>query len=476
MPVRQPTEGRWAFRADSVVLGGGRRPHPEAPPIGRRRRAWLASAPVTGALVALIVVVAALPAGPRAVAGAQGGTPAAGAEGATGAVDLAAMALTAADLEDVGLPEFGIAGGRTYTIEEAAADAAEARGGADADIEPYRQALGDAGWRRSVQSTLAVPRADEPDFFAQSVSSYVDEYADAAGAAEAFAFFNDETAYTELEIRQIRGTRTFGEESLYVRFRGTADDTGERFQGLGLAFRLGNLEAGVLVYDWNDEAVAVGAIDALANRLLERVEAGLGEAGGLSTAALAIEGFSVGDGYANYLRRAGETFPSFGETPAEAEAAQPAAARDVFLTRQYVGAGSPDDAGDDAVYAVWLYRFPEEADAIAWLDVERDEAGVYAAPVAAFGEDGFAYSYAVGEGTAARRGYVGSTRVGAVGMTMEVGGPPEAPLAAFEELAGAQLACLEAGDCPENRPLPSSWTGTIAAVPTGDGAVGTPTP
>ncbi len=450
---------------------------------GRRRRLdRIALAAIGGVLVAALAAPA-MPAGPTAPrATAQEATPttAAADAGPAAAADLAALTLTADDLEAVGLEGFGIAGGSISTLEAAARGAAEARGGEDEPVAPYRTALLEAGWRRGVQSTLAVPRSGEPRVFDRSVSSAIDEYDDAAGAAEGFAFLNDETAYREVEVRQIRGTRSFGDETVVYRFRGAADDTGEPFQGAGLSFRLGNREASVIVYDWDGEAVAIETVNALAARLLERIEAGLGEEAGLSGSALVLDGASVDDGYANYLLRAGETFPTVGETAAEAAALQPAAARETFLVRQYVAAGNPDDLEDDAVYAVWLHRFPEATDAAAWLAGEREAAGIYAAPVVGFGEDGFAYSYAVGEGAAARRGYVGSTRAGAVGLTIEVGGPPEAPLAAFQELAAAQFACLAAADCPGFVPVPSSWTGTISAAPAVDAeatpVAGTPAP
>lgn len=386
-------------------------------------------------------------------------------------LDLAALTLTPADLAAEGLPGYGLAAGRRYSRDELARTAAEARAGGPTSptSADFSQRLADAGWLASYESTLAIVDESSPDLLRHSVESFVDHYGTAAGAADAFALTTDEREFTTVEVRQIRGTGAVADESRYWRFRGEAIDTGNPFAGLSLSFRLDNLVAGVQIYDWRGGSPDVATVDALAARLLDRLEAAPTPPG-VAAAALDLDGVAVVDAYSNYLRRDGESFPYAGGTVEQALAGFPDAP-EIYVVRQTVATGDPGTA-DDARLAVWLFRFADERAAAAWLDQERRDAGDSAAayPVAD-GAEAFTYSYVLpaAAGGAPSQGFVSLVQSGDRGFILEVGATPNVQLGSYDRVAIAQLACLVDAACPP-LPLPPALV-SIPSVP-----AATPTP
>ncbi len=70
------------------------------------------------------------------------------------------------------------------------------------------------------------------------------------------------------------------------------------------------------------------------------------------------------------------------------------------------------------------------------------------------------------------RGYLIGARVGSQVVQVQLLGFPNAPLPAVEELARLQVACLQAGACPDRAAPPASLLSIAAATPVGRLATG----
>ena len=455
------------------------------------RRQWVAFGRlVRGAVIALLV------AGPAAAtvpaAAAQGTPEAQGTAEAeersieTASLDLAAITLVPDDLPDDG---YVLVGGRTV---DAAAEADLAtqyrRGGTAEDIAAFQDPLEDAGFERRYIASLVLPAADDPTQIDARVSSYVATYATSDGAADGFALLEDESAVDD--AKDVNGRSDFGDESEITRDVTllTDEDPPTEAISLDITFRDGNLVAGVTLTDFTGGEPTVREIEALASALVERLDTAVESPGpGLSLAALRVAGDDVETPFVYEVseRRDGESLPLYTESDdAHAERDRGyGEATDVFsLQLELVLAGATADV--QPFYYTELLRFPD-ADAAA--DVLADAAtrtalnAAYSDVESVAGADdlgdesaAFSYDFVVSEDLVSS-GHVIYARVGADLARVQVDGLTAVPLDAVVELAEAQVACLEAGECPDTVEPPAALVDIATANETPEPDDETPT-
>jgi hypothetical protein len=367
-------------------------------------------------------------------------------------LDLAALTLTVEDLVEAGLDGYGIASGQERSLRATAEVLADNRGGVSPEnIDFYAGFLEEVGWQRGYESGLAVLQEDDPGFFAQVVSSTIDLYATEEDADRAFTTLADPDAITIAEVEELSDTEPIGDDSRVWLVEGEAEDTGQPFRAVLAMFRLGTMEVGVGIYNWDESEPDVELAQALAGRLLERIEAA--EPGPVTPLSLAAVTFGEPDittYFHNYLLRDDSVIPFAGETTEElaTRSLTYRNAIEVYTVNQVIPAREEGPA-DDGFYALWRYRFADAEAANDWLDTESDRfrGAVAELPI---GDRAFAFSYAIEvapEVTA--RGYVGYLLVGAEVAIMDARAVPELPLVSFAELLQFQAACMgPAGPCP----------------------------
>jgi hypothetical protein len=367
-------------------------------------------------------------------------------------LDLAALTLTVEDLVEAGLNGYGIASGQERSLRTTAEVLADNRGGVNPEnIDFYAGFLEEVGWQRGYESGLAVLQEDDPGFFAQVVSSTIDLYATEEGADRAFTTLADPDTITIAEVEELSDTEPIGDDSRVWLVEGEAEDTGQPFRAVLVMFRVGTLEAGVGIYNWDEGEPDVTLAQALAARLLARLEAAEpGPVTPLSLAALTFGELEIDTFFHNYLLRDGTVIPFAGETTEDlaTRSLTYRNAMEVYTVNQVFPARQEGPA-DDGYYALWRYRFADAEAANDWLDTEANRflGTVAELPI---GDRAFAYSYAIEvapELTA--RGYVGYLLVGAEVAIMDARALPELPLVSFSEMLRLQATCMgPAEPCP----------------------------
>src|SRR5215208_5959221 len=403
-------------------------------------------------------------------------------------LDLAAMALTPLDLDDIGLTGFGQQTSAFLGLEQQAEQYAltgAATPGLASDADQVRAALIAAGFQRRYQRQLGRPSRPgaPPSRLRTFVAPYVIEYASAEGAGAGFTLL--ETEIPEAEMNDVPGTRIIGDRSEITRFRRSTDN-GEPYRALDLTFQVDNLVAGVTIGEFNSRQPDLATVEALADLLLAKVRRGQAEGGpGTSSVILRLEGPDIETRSDEYGRLDGQTLPNYGETSDElaARAGRYGDALVVYGVGQSIARGSPART-DDIRIGVSIYQFASELDAAGWLQsgAERAEQSpniIEAIPVpgaATIGDASGTLAIATergGAGTA--RGYLVETQVGVRTAQIQMVGIPGVPLATVEALARAQATCLAAGSCPAQAPpanlgdsatpAPSLESGAPSSVP-----------
>ena len=388
-------------------------------------------------------------------------------------LDLAALALTPDDLEAIGLAGFGLGGASYYASPHDYAP--RVAGELGRDPAEVGDALAGFGWRRRYTVTLDRPLAPGTDDNERGVTSSLTEFATAEGAAAGFAFLEAEVAPRpggRAAPRDLPLARPFGDQAELTRLDGA--ESGQRFQGLELTFRVGNLHGRVTLHEYAGQEPDRATVDMLAEGLLTKLRGAPSlPAPGLSNVALRLRlGGAVATGGDFYLRLDGRTFPRFNEPAAvlAARAAAYAGAADVYRASARIQVG--DEASDDDVrYATVLYRFANAEAASGWLRgaaehlAQTPEVGggrplpyLDVEPVAEapnVGEEAVALAYGLARGEVTLRGHAVLIRVGAVVAQVQMAAVPGAPLAAVAALTRDQVACLEAGGLCAPVPAPA---------------------
>src|SRR5215212_1387428 len=382
-------------------------------------------------------------------------------------LDLAAMALTPVDLDDIGLTGFGQQMSAFLDLEEQAEQVAHAGAvdpGTDEELAAVESGLAAAGFQQRYQRQLGLPAhpGAPPSRLRTFVAPYVIEYASVEGAAAGFTLLETEALEAGAAMTDVPGTGVIGDHSEITRFR-RASDNGEPYRALDLTFQVDNLVAGVTLGEFDDRQPDLATVEALGELLLDKVRRGQAGSGpGLGNLALRLAGPDIETRSDEYGRLDGQTFPNYSETPDELADREERYGNAVVVygAGQSIARGSPARS-DDTRYGVSLYQFASEQDAAGWLEsgvarAEKSPNIIEAIPVAGaatIGEASGMLAIATersGAGTA--RGYLLETQVGAQTAQVQMLGIPGVPLAAVEDLARAQVVCLQAGSCSSQAP------------------------
>lgn len=386
-------------------------------------------------------------------------------------LDLAAMALIPSDLDDEGLEGYRIDYGETFLLEETASLLAPGLGLSEDEVQ---ETLEDAGFERFYTSSLFQPE-DEDDIFGailSVVNSYVLEFADEEGAAAAWETLEDESNVENAQ--DVRRVEQIGDETEATRVR----DERAGSESLDLSFRLGNLIGGVLITNESGQVPEVGDAEALAERLLERIEEVSDDGtAGMSNRILRLRGgpdmlYSVD----NYLLLDGEVAQFYSESERESrrrenDSANAGMTDEYYVWQQIATLGDEQNIFDDVWFYAYLQNFEDEDTASDWLgeaeerlperdrfvSLEIDEE----APT--FGDESITYTVEWNdpEGGTFFSGNV-ALRVGTTVVAIEAQGPETPPAEVTDTLAEIQVDCLEEDPCPEPVLLPEAFEEFIA--------------
>jgi hypothetical protein len=384
------------------------------------------------------------------------------------------MALRPSDFD---IPGLGRWFGESMTLEQDVAEQAQF-GGKDSALA--HETLVAAGWKRHYTSLLEAPvlyGAEEP-VLAMTIRSYVREFDDAAGAAVAFNFLEDESFASsptsgvtpvagEMSLAEdIPGTRVIGDDSEITRHLGVGSFTNLPFNSLDLTFRVGNLVAGVSLSDFTGGEPEVAEVEAMAQIYLERITQVQAEGGpGLSTRIVRLDAPDITASRDDYAVLDGVIAPDYNQTAESAaeKLARYGAASDVAFVIQRFPSGG-EGSGDDVYYRSDIYRFADDAAATDWLTRSEERlanlSGVVSfTPVpdaATLGDESQSFAIERVSSEQETRGYLIYARVGNEVAETRLFAQPEAPLAVAEELAQAQVACLESAEICERIAAPAA--------------------
>jgi outer membrane protein assembly factor BamB len=384
-------------------------------------------------------------------------------------LDLPAMTLTPADVDEAGLPGFGLAFVTQHTtgwrsLGDAAHDSPTqfADGLGELTLDQLHYSLAQTGWLRQYRRILARPDSHDPDLVETSIFSEVAEFADAEGADTALTLFTS-GGEAEASPDDVVGDR------MEIR-RDVLFKVGSR---LSIAFREGRLLGIVHVTRYaTEEGAALGPALLLAHRFQERIAAGVAHPGpGLSNVLLRLATVASPPDEEHYLRLDGETFPYFGESDDSVASAAPAFRDSIDVYERVQLIEQSPGSTMATVYVNRLFRFPDEDAADAWLDALpqglADDAansdGTFQVGqldgTARIGDESLTFAVTLHPEGGPLNSYRIYARVGVYGVRLQFGGADEPPLAVVENLAAAQAECIRAGSCPEEVQLPRDLAG-----------------
>jgi hypothetical protein len=297
-----------------------------------------------------------------------------------GQLDLAALLLRPSDLEAAGLDGYGAAEGQTFTTIEEAVTAmpyADSRGSiAFANFSSAADLLRETGWQRFHERMLATSDEDDPARYGAAVYSGIEEYADADGAAIAYAQFTEERALRALmngTPEPVDDAPSLGDASGMWVFRGEATDSGEPYIELTIWTLVDNFIVSVDITDFlGTEQPDPALIEQLMERLLGRIaDADTMEASGLSNRMVRLTGWQVSPVLDGYGVLDSDIVPLWGESAADMQARQDEADEfgiiDTYILRQRLSPSSL--AQDDRLfYQVYASTFGDRAGARAYMD------------------------------------------------------------------------------------------------------------
>jgi outer membrane protein assembly factor BamB len=392
-------------------------------------------------------------------------------------LDLAAMALTPADLEQAGLAGFGVA-----SVE---ADSSGWRSLGDVAIdsiagnywlsletpEPLNVGLAQAGWQRQYRRVLAQPDPVDPSSVNLSVRSEVGEYANAAGADAAL------TLLMNGGISDSPGAQPIGDR---LEIRTDLDpNVGAR---LVVAFREGNLIGSIEIVRYaSAEDPELEPALLLARQLQIRIDAEIGaQSPSLSDAAVRLATLAGPAEYEGYARQSGETFVWFGESE-ENFADRDAALEDAIDVYQLEQQVAPDSSAPVPPYFInRIYRFADESAARAFIEQTPqklagdtansggDFSALLVEDATTFGDNSLTFEIQDEFDAGTSYGYRIYVQVGSVLARLQIDGSNGVSIQSAEALAAAQAGCLKAGSCLAAEQQPVSLPG-IDCPPTHEG-------
>jgi hypothetical protein len=352
-----------------------------------------------------------------------------------------------------------VADGRTQTLEDRAAEQADD----DTDQADVASFLTGLGWVRGYRARLARPITDGEEDFDALVSSSVTQFDDETGAGTAF------TLNSDLDVREGNATpvadaETVGDQSALLQLGDVTLDDGEPRQALRLIFQHESFLGDVVAFSPPDQPLDEDDIQALATRLLERIESVIADGGpNLSTKVLRWQGVGLNDAdLDNYLKLDGEAFESLGDSADER-------ADDVVQYADATDRYAYEAALTDALFqSTTLVRFSSEDAASAWVqgaydradeDRTADEELEEVADAPTFGDESVALRYVSPSGDQEVVIYGIIVRVGDVAVGVGVASVDALDPADVFAMVEAQMACYDAGDCTASVPLPAGMGG-----------------
>ncbi len=378
----------------------------------------------------------------------------AAAQGNDGPLDLPAMVLTPWDIADAGLESYG------HTVSETLyLDGMVERLAAEGDVSEgdMREALENAGFVRAYYAWYSPPAEDGEEVSSHAVASYLFEFEDEDGAADAWEYL--ETEADDSQGDDVGGFDDLGDASEATLIE--SDSTSPYIQ-LDVTVLSGNLHIGMAMIDWSGEEPDEDVAAELADYALERVDDGLdADQPALSNLVVRLAGGDVNNFYDMYRLRDGEAVWTYDETAEDAESrledAEDAGMLEGYRLWQRIAAGSDERAGSVLYYAT-LYRFEDDNAAAEFVvdqqdgieddenytDIEIDDAD--------YGDGGFIYSAVSTGGEAHYRGI--TFQSGDLVVSIDVGGPIMPTEDAVASIADEQLDCIDDEGCLEPVELP----------------------
>jgi hypothetical protein len=391
--------------------------------------------------------------------GAQPATPDATPVSTSAPLDLAAMALTPADLETLGFTGYLVADGRTQTLDDRVAEQAE-----DEDSRAnVRSFLTGIGWIRGYRARLARPITDGEEDFDALISTGVTQFETASGAESAL----DLNSARELNAdgaTPVAGATSIGDRSVVLQLSDVTLDDGESREALRVLFQYQEFLGDAIAFSPPDEPLESGDIEAIATRLLERIEAVLADGGpGLSVQVLRWQGVGLADpDLDNYQLIAGEAYEALGDSAEER-------ADDVVTYEDAIDKYVYEAALTDTLFqASTVIRFTSEAAAGDWVQGSYDRAVEDQEPgteleertdAPAFGDESVAVRFLVPAGEQELVAYGAIVRIGEVVIGVLVGSLATLDADTVWTMAEEQLECFEAGDCTHAAALPEGLGG-----------------
>lgn len=379
----------------------------------------------------------------------------------SGVLDFAAVTLTPRDLRDAGLDDFRVDSGHLMYFDEAVAIVAEDTGLPEDEVADQLSEVGYTYW---YQCDLILPADEDPAAIpVREVYSYVAEFADEDQAAVAWELLQDESGNPTAE--DLPDAKAFGDRSEATMYVTGDPATGQDLPVLDIAFLVDNLMLGVRLFQRDGTEPDLGEGEALAGILEDRVDDVLNEGGpGLSRQALRLEGDQVVPSVDNYVLLDGNAIQFYYEDRLESRQRATESA-DVGETDEYTVwqqlAALGEGQVDDVWYMLRIRRFDRAQDASSWLANVPAEIGNdtgYAEfqideRATSFGDESLSFTMNWADGPIAYRGV--AIRIGVVVATIYLQGPEAPPADAIEDLAVAQVRCMEDG-CEGPMPVPRS--------------------
>ena len=334
-------------------------------------------------------------------------------------------------------------------------------------LSPYDEAFSrDAN--QTYYQAMAIPDDDDPDLDARTLVVVIGEFADGDSAASGFADVVDLLAQTP-DYPQSARPPEVGDEARAFRGEFTDPADGRIYQELRFVFRTGRFLADLVIYDYLDDAPAPSALMPVAERLAERLDdAEAAGSPGLALQVVRIASPALTTFYDNYIRRGGDQIRYFGVLTSSMQT-DDEFFDDLGVTDgyYYLSAVHPSEETENETYAnleVELLLFTDSRTAASFLETAADEwiegrGAEYQDmkrldDAEELGDDSAVVSFRqetiFGERS---NGYRVWVRTGNRVAIVEFDGVPEIPLPVAQSVVEAQLACFDAGTCPEPVPL-----------------------